>query len=240
MYNEIYPCISEPKTKVHVDERSVYQLLSNMRVGKKDNILKLLVTEKTHATLKRKKYFPMFLNHIDFLTKRAGWRVTKVYSNCTFELEPFKKDYILSNQIARQEAVARADDVQANFWKLLNNANFGFDCRNNSQNKRLHLIYNEQAEIEFINKYEGYESTNCFLNLENIIENVCKKYTNIEGLPEENQPFAQSLMKEEIEKSQKSLVRKRKVNKRVSLKTVSRRRTVTNRILLIKIKRRRC
>ena len=141
MYNEIYPCISEPKTKVHVDERSVYQLLSNMRVGKKDNILKLLVTEKTHATLKRKKYFPMFLNHIDFLTKRAGWRVTKVYSHCTFELEPFKKDYILGNQIARQEAVARADDVQANFWKLLNNANFGFDCRNNSQNKRLHLIY---------------------------------------------------------------------------------------------------
>ena len=85
MCNEIYPCISEPKTKVPVDERSVYQLLSNMRVGKKDNILKLLVTEKTHATLKRKKYFPMFLNHIDFLTKRAGRRVIKVYSHCTFE-----------------------------------------------------------------------------------------------------------------------------------------------------------
>ena len=130
--------------------------------------------------------------------------------------------------------------MQANFWKLLNNTKFGFDCRYNSQNKRLHLIYNAHAEIEFINKYEGCESTHCFLDLENIIENVCKKYANIEGLPEEKRPFAQSLMKEEIEKSQKSLVRTRKINKRVSLKTVSRRRTVTNRIRLIKIKRRRC
>ena len=89
MYNEIYPCIFEPMTKVPKDERSVYQLLSNTRAGKKDNILKFLVTEKTHATLKAKKRFPMFLDHIDFLTKRAGWKVTKVYSHFTFKQEPF-------------------------------------------------------------------------------------------------------------------------------------------------------
>ena len=34
MYKEIYSCIFEPKTKVPADERSVYQLLSNMRAGK--------------------------------------------------------------------------------------------------------------------------------------------------------------------------------------------------------------
>ena len=61
--------------------------------------------------------------------------------------DPFKKDYILDHQKARQEGVARGDDVQANFWKLSNNANFGFGYRNNSQNKSLHLIYDEQAEI---------------------------------------------------------------------------------------------
>ena len=98
----------------------------------------------------------MFLGHINILRKRAGWKVTKVYSHFTFEQEHFKKDYILGNQKARQEAVARGNDVQATFWKLLNNANFGFDCRDNSQNKRIHLIYDEQTEIEFINKYEGY------------------------------------------------------------------------------------
>ena len=67
-------------TKVPKDERSVYQLLSNMRAGKKDNILKF-VTEKTHATLKAKKRFPMFLDHINFFTK--------VYSHFTFKQEPF-------------------------------------------------------------------------------------------------------------------------------------------------------
>ena len=79
--------------------------------------------------------------------------------------------------------------MQANIWKLLNNANFGSYCRDNSQNKSLHLIYHEQAEIEFINKYGGYESTNCFLNLVNLIANVQKKYTDIEGLPEDEWPL---------------------------------------------------
>ena len=132
----------------------------------------------------------MFLDHIGLLTKRAGWKVAKVYSHFTFEQEPFEKVYILDNERAREEAVALGDDVQANFWKLLNNANFGFDCRDNSQNESFHLIYDEQVEVEFINKYEGYESTNCFLNLENIIKNVPKKYANIESLPENERPFA--------------------------------------------------
>ena len=125
--------------------------------------------------------------------------------------------------------------MQANFWKLSNNANFGFGYRNNSQNKSLHLIYDEQAEIEFINKYEGYKTTICFLNLENMIENVRKNYANIEGPPENERPFAQSLMKEEIEKVTEKLVRKRMVKNCVSLKTVSRWRTVANRIFLFKI-----
>ena len=55
-----------------------------MKVGKKDDILKFLVTEKTNAALNPKKRFPMFLDDIDFLTKRADWKVTKVYSHFTF------------------------------------------------------------------------------------------------------------------------------------------------------------
>ena len=80
----MYPCISEPKTKVPADERSVYQLLSNMGVGKEDNTFEFLVTEKTHATLKPKKLFLIFLDHMDFLRKRADWKVTKVYSHFAF------------------------------------------------------------------------------------------------------------------------------------------------------------
>ena len=101
-------------------------------MGKKDNILKYTATEKTHATLDPKKHFPMFIDHIQFLTKIAGWTVTKVHHYYTFEQGPFKKDYIFGNQKSRQEAVARGDEVQGNFYKLLSNANFGFDCRDNS------------------------------------------------------------------------------------------------------------
>ena len=71
------PVFFNQRLNVSADERSVYQLLSNMRVVKKD-ILKFLVTEKTHAMLKPKKRFPMFLDLIDFLTKRTNWKVTKV------------------------------------------------------------------------------------------------------------------------------------------------------------------
>ena len=58
MYNKVSPCIFEPKTKIPADYRSVYQLLANVRVGKKENILKFLVTGKMHDTLKPKKRFP--------------------------------------------------------------------------------------------------------------------------------------------------------------------------------------
>ena len=51
---------------------------------------------------------------------------------------------------------------------------------------------------------------NSFLNLENMIENVRKKYTNIEGLPENELPLAQSLMKKEIEKIIEKFSKKKK------------------------------
>ena len=50
IYYEIYPCIFQPKSKVLPNRRSVYQLLSNMRSGKRGNILSFKATEKTHAT----------------------------------------------------------------------------------------------------------------------------------------------------------------------------------------------
>ena len=143
----------------------MYKLLSTVRTGKRSDILKFKASEKTHATLLPKKRFPMFIDHILFLIKRAGWNVTKVHKYYTFKQEPFKKEYILGNQKARQEAVARGDDVQENFQKLLNNANFGFDCRDNSHNKSLQLIYDKQQEVDFINKYGNYNADNCFLSL---------------------------------------------------------------------------
>ena len=94
--------------------------------------MKFLVTEKTHATPKPKKRFPMYIDYIQFLTTRAGWKAKKVYSHYTFEQNSLKKDFVLGNQRARQEAVTKWNDVQANFYKLMSNSNFGFDCRDTS------------------------------------------------------------------------------------------------------------
>ena len=132
------------------------------------------------------------ISHVHFLTKRAEWVVTNGYSFYTFEQEHFKKGYILGNKRARQEAVARGDDVQGNFWKLLNNLNFRYDCRDNLQNKSLHLIYDEEAEINFTTKYDNNNS-NCFLNLDARLINVDGKYNNVKNHPEDEQPFAETL-----------------------------------------------
>ena len=210
MYNEVYPCIFQPKSKVPADRRSVYQLLSTMRIGKNGNILKFSTTKKTHATLDPKKRSPMFIDHIHFLSKRAKWIVTMVYNYYTFEQEPLKRNYILGNQKSRQEAVALGDDVQGNFYRLLNNVNFGFDCRNNSQKKSLHLVYDEDTEIELINKYEGYKSKNCFLSLEAKIKNIQEKYDDVENLPVDKQPFAETLKKAEIKRLSEKFNKKSK------------------------------
>ena len=70
---------------------------------------------------------PLYLEDLRFLIKRAGWIVTKLYSHFTFEQDAFKKEFVLMNQKLRQNA---KNDIEKNFYKLMNNANFGFDCRN--------------------------------------------------------------------------------------------------------------
>ena len=214
MYNEVFPCIFEPKSKVPVESKSVYQLLSTMRIRKKDDVLKFKATEKTHATLRSKKRFPMFIDH---MTRRAGWKVNNnIHHYYTFEKEHFKKDYILGNQKAIQAAVARGDDVQADFWKLLNNANFGFDYRDNLQNKSLHLMYDENAEVEFISKYGSYNSDNCFQNLDARLKNINKYYNDADNLEKDEVPYADTLREEKIERVNKKKKDRKGKNKVLS------------------------
>ena len=78
MYNEVFPCVFEPNSKVYVDRYSVYQLRSTMPTGKRNNVLKYTGTEKMHATHCPKKRFPMFIDHIHFLTKGKGWKGTQL------------------------------------------------------------------------------------------------------------------------------------------------------------------
>ena len=73
----------------------------------------------------------MYLEQIFSCVVRAGWKITKIYSNYTFEQERFKKYFILMNQKSIQNA---KNSVEKDFYKLMNNSNFGYDCRNNLDN----------------------------------------------------------------------------------------------------------
>ena len=55
------------------------------------------------------------------------------------------------NQKARQKATS---PVERDFYKLLNNANLGTDCRNNIENCKLEPIYDEIGEISYIKKFD--------------------------------------------------------------------------------------
>lgn len=54
------------------------------------------------------------------------------------------------NQKSRQTAKSK---VEKNFYKLLDNSNFGIDCRNNIDNSKLELIYRGIDEISYIKKF---------------------------------------------------------------------------------------
>ena len=54
------------------------------------------------------------------------------------------------NQTSRQNAKG---NIEKDFFKLMNNANFGFDCRNNANNTKFEPTIDEVNEISYIKKY---------------------------------------------------------------------------------------
>ena len=152
LYNEIFPPIIEKKTKIDVNERSLFQLLELFTQTEKGKPKSYRVTEKSHSTLFPKKCIPLYIEDLQFLIKRAGWIVTKLYSHFTFEQDKIKKDFVLMNQYSRQNA---KNDIEKIFYKLMNNSNFGFDCRNNANNLRFEPLLNEIEELSYIKRYHS-------------------------------------------------------------------------------------
>ena len=152
LYNEIFPPIIEKKTKIDVNDRSLFQLLELFTQTEKGKPKSYRVTEKSHSTLFPKKCIPLYIEDLQFLIKRAGWIVTKLYSHFTFEQGKIKKDFVLMNQYSRQNA---KNDIEKIFYKLMNNSNFGFDCRNNANNLRFEPLLNEIEELSYIKKYHS-------------------------------------------------------------------------------------
>ena len=121
-----------------------------VRNDEKEKINRFPCNSKTHSTLKEKKFITLYAEDIRFLVTRAGWLVTHIYAYYTFEQSKFKKDFVIMNQKSCQTA---SSQVEKDFYKLLNNSNFGIDCRNNIDSCYLEPIYNNYNEISYIIKY---------------------------------------------------------------------------------------
>ena len=75
-----------------------------------------------------------------FLIKRYGWKVTKIYSHFTFEQSCFKREFVLTNQHKRQDAKS---NIEKDFYKLMNNGNFGNYCKDNRNITKFQRIVDE-------------------------------------------------------------------------------------------------
>ena len=120
--------------------------------NKKGELRSLWLNSKTHATLKKKIFIPLYVEDLQFLTTRMGWSVTAIYEHYTFKQSTFKKDFVIMNQNARKQATTK---VEKDFYKLLNNINFGNDCRNNLGNCSLDFLYDGAEEVKYIKKYSN-------------------------------------------------------------------------------------
>ena len=132
-------------------ERSVFQLLEQFAMVKKGP-RSYRTSTKAHANLLKKCLLPMYLKDLAFCIKRAGWKVTKIYAHLTLEQSRFKQNFILMNQKSRQLS---KNSVEKDFYKLMNNSNFGYDCRNNLDNCKFVPIFDELGEITYINRYHN-------------------------------------------------------------------------------------
>ena len=57
------------------------------------------------------------------------------------------------NQKSRQNS---KNFVEKEFYKSMNNSNFGYDCRNNLDNCQFVPIFDELKEIKYIKKYYNF------------------------------------------------------------------------------------
>ena len=133
--------------KIEPFKRSCAQIMCLAQINKKGELRSLQQNSNTHATLKKKIFMPLYAEDLQFLTTRMGWSITKIYEHFTFKQDTFKKEFVVMNQNVRKKATSK---VEKDFYKLLNNSNFGKDCRNNVGNCNLELLYNGAEEVKYI------------------------------------------------------------------------------------------
>ena len=149
MYNEIFPPFTDKQTRIEANERSVFQLLELYSENVKGTPKGYKINSKFHSNLLPKRCVLIYLEELKFPIVRCEWKVTRLYKHY-FEQKRLKRNFILMNQKSRQTA---KNKIESDFFKLLNNANFGYDCRNNLDNCLFESINDEINKLSFIRRY---------------------------------------------------------------------------------------
>ena len=150
-YNEfICQLLRNKKQLIHVKDQYFNYSNNLLEVKKVQKFIELLL--KLTQIFTKKQFLPIYLQDLVFYIKRACWKVTKIHSHLTFERARFKQNFILMNQKSRQQS---KNSVEKDFYRLMNNSNFGYDCRNNIDNCKFVPIFDEYKEITFINRYHN-------------------------------------------------------------------------------------
>ena len=133
------------------------------------------------------------------------------------------------NQTSRQKA---KDDVTKDFFKLMNNSNFGYDCRNNLDNCKFNPIFDELNEITNVTRYHNIFEKNMedFVSPELIKQNAEEKFNDKIAKLNREDPFYQVKYDTEknnylsqMEAAEQLINRKKKMTRKIDLTDYSER-----------------
>ena len=81
LFNEIYTRIFEKNKVFSSNERSVFQLLDAVRLNNKGWLNSYKATAKTHSTMSKKNFIPLYAEHLHFFLNRCRWVVIRIYAH---------------------------------------------------------------------------------------------------------------------------------------------------------------
>ena len=81
------------------------------------------------------------------------------------------------NQKSRQEVKT---NIEKDFYKVMNNSNFGYDCRNNLDNCKFVAIFDEIKEVTYLSRYFNYfdQRISDFVTTDLIKQNIEERYND--------------------------------------------------------------